>query len=338
MRSLHPGQLAVIYKNRWFNLYVPDEYEGLGLSLPEGLQIEEALAWADGSVGWTVTLCSGANWFVGFLQKEIAAALFHSEKVCFAGSGRASGIAKMINDDEYEISGSWKYATGAAHATAFTANCHIEKQGKILRHEDGTPIIATFIFLRSEVLLNEDWKGMGMIATSSNSFAVKDLRVNKSRRFEIDENKAVLPGKIYQYPFLQFAESTLAVNMSGMAMHYLDLFEENLKERKLSDHCTEERRYALFLRYETSRHKQQEARDHFYQTIQTSWNDWDENNNFTNLVLENVSHASRQLSVISREVVDEVFPLCGLVASDPASAINRVWRNLHTACLHPLLQ
>lgn len=336
MRSLHPGQLAVIYNNRWFNLYVPEEYGGLNLSLPEGLPMQEALAWADGSVGWTVTLCSGANWFIGFLQQDIAAALFRSEKICLAGSGRPSGIARMI-DDEFEISGSWPYATGAAHATAFTANCHIEKEGSILQQEDGTPIVASFIFLRSEVQIHEDWKGMGMMATSSNSFEVRGLRVNRNRRFEIDESKAVLPDKIYQYPFLQFAESTLAVNMSGMAIHFMDLFEENLKERKLSDFFTEDRRHALFLRYEAARRKQQEARNHFYQTLQSSWDGWDDHKHFATPDLENVSRASRQLSTTSREVVDELFPLCGLVAADPASAINRVWRNLHTACLHPLL-
>ncbi len=46
---------------------------------------------------------------------------------------------------------------------------------------------AAFIFLRNEVSVNEDWKAMGMIATSSNSFEVKKLRVNKNRRFAIDE-------------------------------------------------------------------------------------------------------------------------------------------------------
>ena len=51
MRSLHPEQLAIIYNNRWFNLYVPEEYGGLGLSLPKALPILEALGWADGSVG-----------------------------------------------------------------------------------------------------------------------------------------------------------------------------------------------------------------------------------------------------------------------------------------------
>lgn len=337
MRSLHPEQLAVIYNNRWFNLYVPGEYGGLCLSLPEGLRIEESLAWIDGSAGWTVTLCSGANWFIGFLQPGIAATLFHSEKVCFAGSGCPSGIAKMINDDEFEISGSWQYATGAAHATAFTANCHIEKDGSILQHEDGSTLVATFIFSRSEVLINEDWKGMGMIATSSNSFEVSGLRVGKNRRFENDESKSVLPDKIYQYPFLQFAESTLAVNMSGMAIHFMDLMEENLKERKISDHFTEDRRHSLLLRCEAARRKQQNAREHFYKALQISWDEWNKSKHFGSISLENVSQVSRHLAASSREIVDELFPLCGLVASNPTTEINRVWRNLHTASLHPLL-
>ncbi|MGN6265308.1 MAG: acyl-CoA dehydrogenase [Ginsengibacter sp.] len=337
MRSLHQGQLDLVYKNHWFNLFVSHEYGGLGVSLPEGLKTEESLAWIDGSVGWTVTLCSGANWFVGFLPPGTAISLFNSEKVCLAGSGRSSGIAKMINDDEYEISGSWQYATGAAHATAFTANCHLEKQGNLLQDENGNALVAAFIFLRNEVTIHADWKGMGMIATSSNSFEISALRVDKNRRFAIDESKTVLPDKIYQYPFLQFAESTLAVNMSGMAIHFMDLLEEQLKERSLSDHFTEDRRHSLLLRNEDARHKHQTARERFYEALQISWDEWDQSKHFAGDILENVSQVSRHLSATSREVVDELFPLCGLVAADTASAINRVWRNLHTACLHPLL-
>lgn len=225
----------------------------------------------------------------------------------------------------------------AAHATAFTANCHLEKNGNLLRDGNGNALVAAFIFLRSEVDINEDWKGMGMIATSSNSFEISALRVNKNRRFQIDESKALLPDKIYQYPFLQFAESTLAVNMSGMAIHFMDLLEEHLKERSLSEYFTEDHRHSLLLRNEAARHKQQKARERFYQAIQISWDEWDESNHFANVSLENVSQVSRHLAATSREVVDELFPLGGLIAADPASAINRVWRNLHTACLHPLL-
>lgn len=85
--TLTAEQLHIIYKEKWFKLFVPDEYGGLNLSLPEGLQIEEALAAIDGSLGWTVTLCSGATMFAGYLQLLIADAIFADEKVCFGGSG-----------------------------------------------------------------------------------------------------------------------------------------------------------------------------------------------------------------------------------------------------------
>ncbi len=72
---LHPRQLSLIYEYKWFKLFVPRSQGGLELSLPEGLRLEEGLAWADGSLGWTVTLCGGANWFIGFIPPESAAAL-----------------------------------------------------------------------------------------------------------------------------------------------------------------------------------------------------------------------------------------------------------------------
>jgi alkylation response protein AidB-like acyl-CoA dehydrogenase len=336
MGSLNPQQLSVIYKEQWFNLFVPKEYGGLGLSLPDALNIEESLAWIDGSTGWTVTLCSGANWFIGFLNPEIAEMIFDSNKVCLAGSGRPSGIAKMIND-EYEITGKWPYATGAAHATGFTANCLIEKNGEILKNNDGSDLIASFIFLRNEVKVYEDWKEMGMIATSSNSFEVKKLNVNKNRQFILDEKQTVLPDKIYQYPFLQFAETTLAVNISGMAIHYLDLFEGIINKRNSDKYFSNAQLLALSLRHDTAKTQLDEARQSFYKTVQRSWNEGKGNKDFTAETLKEVSAVSRELASTSRRMVDEMFPYCGLKAADYESEINRVWRNLHTASLHPLL-
>lgn len=51
LKQLHPSQLAIIYEQKWFQLFVPKRYNGLELNLPEALQIEEGLAWTDGSVG-----------------------------------------------------------------------------------------------------------------------------------------------------------------------------------------------------------------------------------------------------------------------------------------------
>jgi hypothetical protein len=34
---------------------------------------------------------------------------------------------------------------------------------------------------------------------------------------------------------------------------------------------------------------------------------------------------------MAREAVDGVYPLCGLTAADPRTALNRAWRDLNTA-------
>ena len=66
-------QLEIIYARKWFNLFVPKNLGGLELDLIEGLKTEEEIARIDGSLGWTITLCAGANAFAGYLAPEPAA-------------------------------------------------------------------------------------------------------------------------------------------------------------------------------------------------------------------------------------------------------------------------
>ena len=334
--SLHREQLSIIYEQKWFNLFVPKIYNGLQLSLPEALQIEECLAWADGSTGWTVTLCSGANWFIGFLKPALSKLIFNEEKVCLAGSGRSSGTASII-EGGYEITGYWSYATGAAHATAFTANCIIEKNGVMMQNKDGSPMVQSFLFLREEVIIHEDWNCIGMIATSSHNFEVKKLRLAEDRSFVIDNNHAEINHPLFQYPFLQFAEATLAINSSGMAFRFMDLCETIFAEKKSNTINQEEiisKRKQLL---EVAINDMKELRQAFYSVIQHSWNDCLQTNSINQERLKEISEASKQLAAKSRNIVDKLYPYCGLIAAKKDSEINRVWRNLHIASLHPLL-
>src|SRR5690606_14262993 len=113
-------------------------------TLPQAVRLEEALAWADGSLGWTLTLCAGANWFAGFLDSGLAKEIFADKKVCLAGSGAATGTAEVIPEG-YLLHGKWRYATGAPHATMITANCVITEDGKPLLNIDGSPVIKAFV-------------------------------------------------------------------------------------------------------------------------------------------------------------------------------------------------
>ena len=328
--SLIAEQLNIIYKEKWFKLFVPREYGGLELSLPEGLRIEETLATIDGSLGWTVTLCSGATMFVGYLQQDIAKEIFRDEKVCFGGSGRASGVAK-VNSDGYEVSGLWHYATGAPHNTIFTANCLIEKDGIILQNADGSPLVQSFFFTKDEVAIHEDWNTMGLIATAGHSFEVKNVQVSPDRSFIINSQHATLPNPIYAYPFLQFAEATIAVNTLGMVQHFLDECAVIFKQKENNASSILNQKLQQSITALNMRRRQ------FYAAVEASWNAFVINQKEDAQTLQTVSTTSRELVNKARALVQELYPYCGMIAADQSSAINRIWRDIFTASQHSLL-
>lgn len=336
MGCLHPDQLDLIDKRQWFKLLVPKIYGGLELSLPDALKLEEALSWADGSLGWTVTLCAGAGWFGGFLAETTAKEIFADKHVCLAGSGAPSGTA-TITENGYLIDGSWKFATGAKHATQFTVNCIIKQGNKTVLQEDGNPLIRSFIFNNADVHILKDWKTFGLVATGSHAFEIKQLEVGIERSFKIAADATVIHHPLYQYPFLQLAETTLAANISGMAIHFTDLckdvFEERIKRKKLN----EAQQKNLIQILNKCSHQINQARDAFYSAAENSWLLSIEKGSINQKSLHGVSKTSRALARVSRQCVDGLYPFCGLIAADPTTEINRVWRDLHTASQHSLL-
>ena len=335
-KQLLPAQLAIIQQSNWFHLFVPEYYGGLNLSLPEVVQLEEALAWTDGSFGWVVTLCAGAAMFVGFMDPELAEDIFQTPDTCLAGSGQATGIAKET-DNGFEISGSWPYASGAPHATHFTANCKLEKDGILITDESGDDVIQSFIFKRDEVVLQENWEYIGLNATAGYSYTVDAVKVPANRTFIINQQHAVLPAPIYHYPFLQMAECTLAANIAGMCIRFFDLAKDMLAAKQTTNQRAASVKEKGLELLQTTVAEMNQLRDAFYTALQHSWNVHIDTKKTDTEALEMVSLTSRNLANGTRVWVDKIFPYLGLDAARTHEPINQVWRNIHTASQHSLL-
>ncbi|RNL51243.1 acyl-CoA dehydrogenase family protein [Pedobacter jejuensis] len=336
MGKLHPEILELAYQENWFKLFVPKVYGGAGKELPEILRLEEELAEADGSLGWTITLCAGAAWFAGFLDKDLATEIFTDRKVCFAGSGAVGGVA-IKTDDGYTINGHWKYASGALHATIFTANCLIKNEdGTDILDEDGHPQILSFILRKHEIEILAGWSYFGLIATGSHAFEVKNLKVPFNRTFKIN-NDIKFDENGFDYPFLQLAETTLAVNSLGMTNHFIRLVEESFSSRSGLKRYSESQ--IAYFNSELRRNKSEVEglRAIFYQTFDESWKELKTKGSIEEDKLKEVSLTSRKLAHACRVATDSLFPYCGLEAAKKESEINRVWRDIHTASQHALL-
>lgn len=207
-----------IYEKRWLQTWVPKKYGGLGLNFVNGLKLLKNLAFIDGSLGWMVTLCAGANYFSRNLKPEIAVALFKDDFTCFGGSGAIGGTAERVNN-KFLINGRWIFATGAPHLSHFTLNAVVTENGKPLLDEKDKELIRSFIIPKHQVEIIPDWKAMGMKATGTFSFTVSNVLVDADHSFIYNEfyTDAVLDS----IPFRIFADLTLLVNYLGMAEHFL---------------------------------------------------------------------------------------------------------------------
>lgn len=322
---IHNEQLELIYREGWFKLLVPEAYGGAEISLPDLIRLEEAVSWADGSMGWVLTLCTGAGWFGGFLDPALSSKVFAGKKTCLAGSGMPGGQA-VAGGNGFILNGQWPYASGAPHATAFTANCVLMQDREPLRDEQGAPLIRSFLFFRDEVRVKDTWQSIGLIATSSDTFEVSGLFVPETRSF--DTRNLQIDRPLYRYPFLQLAETTLSVNVSGMAVHFIDLCRENrsgntgrVPAQKL----------------EKAQHTIRQARERMYEAMEASWQACVESRPLPGELLHRVSSTSKDLARLSLQCVDELYPSCGLSAANPQTELNRVWRDIHTASQHTLL-
>lgn len=309
-------QLDRIYDQKWFKLFVPTAFDGLNMELPEAIQLQEQLAYMDGSLGWTVTLCAGAAWFAGFMDPLVLESVFLRRDSCLGGSGQATGTAENLPGEGYRIEGVWRYATGAPHLTVFTANCVITEKGVPVVDAYNQPVIRSFFFYPDEVEIMEDWHTMGLQATASHSFKIDHLIVPFHRSFDIHPDRMHWNALIYRYPFELFAEVTLAANHLGMMQHFLDLLPAIDEDKQ------------KFIR----------NKGIFYSLVEKSWIDLNILGRIGPQLIVEISTCTRSLVHLGQKMALKAYIQSGMYGASQDSSLNRVWRDLMTASQHRIFR
>ena len=308
-----PEVLDWIAKENLWNIWVPKAFKGREMPLTEGLKQLQSLARIDGSLGWTVTLCSGANFFIGNLQPEVAKELF-AQPAIFGGSGGMFGTAEK-EGSSYRLKGTWRYATGAPYLTHFTLNAKIIENGVEQVNEDGTPKFLSFVIPANTVRIINDWNTMGLKASATHSFEVKDVLVGEEYSFVY--NQFHLPQPIFKTHFSVFADLTLWVNYIGMAEHFLEeaqVKDENwLTDLKSVIDAANQQVYAFAQQVENL-------------TAQC--------NGFTEAFIQEV-HQAASASVKNLSVaIIGLQPYLGVNASREDAVLNQIFRDYFTATQH----
>jgi len=330
-------QLGLIYEQQWFKMLAPSSLGGLQTPLPETLRVAEALAWADGGLGWQVAMAAGASWSAGFADAETVQKLLGDQKACIAATTAASGTAEKTKGG-YTINGKWPQITGAQDATSFEVSCVLVKNGQPVKNDAGTePQLLSFYLSKDEVSLTPAGNLVGLAAAEIQNLEVKHLEVAAARAFKVQNDAVKIDAPLYKFPYLQLMESLLAVNISGMAVHFIDLCDAVFAEQKnrsgvsLADDRTVQEILAKQIL------KLEDARTKLSYAIDISWQSSVNFRQIKPAILYKISAASYELSRRAIDCVDTLLPFCGVAGVDKATAINKVWRDIHTAGQNELL-
>src|SRR5262245_42399192 len=209
-----------------FRPYLPHALGGLELPPLTVFRIIEEISKVDGSVGWCTMIASSESLFSGWLQTDIARALFgQPPDMRMAGSLRPEGQAYPV-DGGYRIRGRWDFASGIHHANLLLCTCTVMAGDAPRQTPAGVPEIRSMLIPVHEATIVDTWSVVGMCGTGSHDFIVDDVFVPAAHSFSLLEPPQA-PGRLYQ-PRLLFVVlwSGTVANALGMARGAMDAFIE----------------------------------------------------------------------------------------------------------------
>lgn len=334
-RAIHPDILALIYEEQWFKILMPKDVGGGEVSLPKAMSLFEKLARLDANVAWAVNLGAGANMFAGYFEKEMSEELFQSKDVVCAGSGAVSGYAIQEGDD-YIVSGTWKYASGAAHATHFTANCWIlDAQEMAVKDEEGNPVFRSFIFDRKDVMIHDTWYALGLKASSSHDFSVQKLKVPSKHTFNLLQPSSMAKGALYQFPFTSMAVTNMSSMLIGIGYSFLNEFEKLLTSKKPLNTGSVLKNEPFILQvYQEYSTAFKQSHERAESNLKEVWNHLDVGTRPSSETFTKLEIAYHEVTQHAYEMVMRLYPFFGMTIVFNANRVNKIFRDFMTASQH----
>jgi indole-3-acetate monooxygenase len=227
-----------------FGMTMPRAWGGQELDPLTQFRVIEALAMADGSVGWCAMIGCDGGYVTAFLDQDVAHALYPDILAATAVAATTTGEAKRVPGG-YRVSGRFPFVSGGDHCEWLTAGCVVVENGAPQIDGNGVPKTRHCFLKLSRCEILDTWRTTGLRGTGSNDIVVRDEFVAENHTFSFQDPELVKrAGPLYAFPRMFTAKG--AAPALGVARHALDVFIENAAAKPA-------RRYTLGERMETSK-------------------------------------------------------------------------------------
>jgi indole-3-acetate monooxygenase len=202
-----------------FRSLLPRSHGGLELSVPEVLPLIEALAAADGSVGWVAMIGTASQMFYTRAPRAVFDEVFaDGADVFVVGVGTPAGRAEPVHGG-YRVSGRWPFASGCQNAQWIAGHFVVHKDGVPVMSE-GRPLMRAVALPSKRWDIDETWQASGLAGTGSHHVILDEVIVSEAESFDLLHGPSCVPGlfECSTTPFLGSFHAAAAIGIAAGAI------------------------------------------------------------------------------------------------------------------------
>jgi alkylation response protein AidB-like acyl-CoA dehydrogenase len=219
-RRIPPGIAAAMKDAGVFGMAMPRVWGGPELDPLTQFRVIEALAMAEGSVGWCAMIGSDGGYVTAFLDQDVARTMYPDLMVATGAAATATGQAMRVPGG-YRVSGRFPFVSGCHHCEWIWLGCIVVENGEPRVDGNGVPETRQCLLRLSQCEILDTWHTTGLRGTGSNDVVVRDEFVEEGRSFSFQDPKLVKrPGPLYAFPFMFMAKGSAPA--LGIARHAID--------------------------------------------------------------------------------------------------------------------
>ena len=224
-RRLPAGIAAAMKDAGVFGMVMPRAWGGLEVDPLTQFRVIEALAMADGSVGWCAMIGCDGGYMTAFLDQDVGRAMYPDLLMATAAAATTTGQAVRVPGG-YRVSGRFPFVSGCNHCEWLWLGCVVHENGVARVDGNGVPETRQCFVRLSECDILDTWHTTGLRGTGSNDVFIRDMFVEEARTFSFQDPTLIKrPGPLYAFPFLFIAKG--AAPALGIARHAIDAVIES---------------------------------------------------------------------------------------------------------------
>jgi alkylation response protein AidB-like acyl-CoA dehydrogenase len=321
-RELTQPIVNALKQGNFFRMLQPRSISGMELRPSDFARVTEALAAADGSVGWVVCQSNGCSMSAAYLDPRVAKEMFGPIDGILAWGPPGAPFEAEPVEGGYCISGTWRFASGSQNATWLGAHMKVT----------GRKEVRTMLFPKSNVTMVDIWHTLGLRGTASNEYVVKDLFVPADHTMLRDEAiDRREDGPLYRFRSNQLYSAGFAGVGLGIARGLIDSFLD-LPATKISRGAAKPMRENNVVQSQLAQceAKWHSARAFLNNTLDEIYNYIIQHGEMTERHAAMMRLASTWAIQQSREAVNTMFHCAGSVAVFEEQPFERRLRDIHT--------